>query len=78
MLRVKTQNKKGGEPKWNENIGYVAGFESDDTYVVLDNYEGHGESYKQRECAQIRIQNNGRLLFIGTFDELQLKLNVQS
>lgn len=73
-LRAKTQNKRGNNQKWVENLGYVAAFKDNDSFLILDAYSGYGESYTEREDPQITIQHNGKIMFQGTFDELEKKL----
>lgn len=76
MISVKTQNRKGGNPQWKENLGYGAIFKDQTSFIVLDAYEGQGVSYKQRKEPEIRIQSKGKLIFQGTFDELEKKLEL--
>lgn len=74
LLSNKTQNKKGGEPQYKENLGYSATFIDNNTSIVVDAFKGQGDSYKERETPQIRIQNNGNVIFEGTMEELTIKL----
>ena len=49
-LAVKTQNKKGNAPQYKENLSFVATFiRHSEDYIVVDDFEGVGENYKQRE-----------------------------
>ena len=65
-LAVKTQNKKGNELKYKENLGYVTTFiRHSNDYIVVDDFEGAGETYKQRELTEIRVYHNGTLIFEG-------------
>lgn len=76
-LSVKTQNRRGGNPIWKENVGYGAIFlgYSQDKYISIDAFEGYDTSYKERDEPQIRIQGeSNEALFIGTFAELETKL----
>ncbi len=70
-LAIKTQNTKGNEPKYTENLGYVTTFlrHSGDK-ITVDDFEGQGDSYKQREFTKIEIVNNGETLFSGDKYEL--------
>lgn len=76
-LSVKTQNRRGGNPIWKENVGYGVIFigGNQDTYISVDAFEGFGTSYKERDEPLIRIQGKlNEALFIGTFTELETKL----
>ena len=65
-LAVKTQNKKGNTPQYKENLGYVTTFLRDDKdYIIVDDFQGSGENYKQRELTEIRVYHNGTLIFEG-------------
>ena len=65
-LAVKTQNKKGGAIQYKENLGYVTTFiRHSEDYIVVDDFEGAGETYKQRELTEIRVYQNGTLIFEG-------------
>ena len=48
-LTAKTQNKRGGTPQHKENLGYVNTFIDSDNYILVDNYEGFGDTYKRSE-----------------------------
>lgn len=72
-LSLITQNSRGNEQKTKNNLGYV--FVSfDNTKIYVDNYEGSGETYKQRETPEIFIESEGKTLFKGTIEELKEKL----
>lgn len=65
-LAVKTQNKKGNTPQYKENLGFVTTFiRHSEDYIVVDDFEGAGETYKQRELTEIRVYHNGTLIFEG-------------
>ena len=65
-LAVKTQNKKGGAIQYKENLGYVTTFiRHSEDYIVVDDFDGAGETYKQRELTEIRVYQNGTLIFEG-------------
>lgn len=74
-LAVKTQNKRGNEPKYQENLGKVTIFTHPDDFIDVDMFEGFGDSYKQREQDNITITHNGKKYFEGSFLELIEKLN---
>ena len=66
-LAIKLQNKKGNELQYKENLGYVTTFiRHSNDYIVVDDFEGAGETYKQREQTEIRVYDNGSLIFQGT------------
>ena len=65
-LSVKTQNKKGNAPQYKENLSFVTTFiRHSEDYIVVDDFEGVGENYKQRELTEIRVYENGKLIFEG-------------
>lgn len=65
-LAVKTQNKKGNEPKYKENLGVIATFlRHDEDIIIVDDFQCSGENYKQRELTEIRVYHNGNLIFQG-------------
>lgn len=43
--------------------------------IEVDNYEGAGDTYKQREIAQVSVQSNGRE-WKGSVEELLKVLNL--
>jgi hypothetical protein len=65
-LSIKTQNKKGNEPQSKENLGLVVTFlRHSDDFIVIDDFEGAGDNYKQKELTEIRVYENGEILFQG-------------
>ena len=75
-LAIKTQKSTGNEPKYQENLGFVTTFiNHSEDYIIVDNFEGQGDSYRERELSEIRIYENGILIFSGSKYELfeQLK-----
>ena len=65
-LSVKTQNKKGDAMQYKENLGYVTTFiRHSEDYIIVDDFDGAGETYKQRELTEIRVYQNGTLIFEG-------------
>ena len=65
-LAVKTQNKKGNTPQYKENLGFIATFlRHDEDIIIVDDFQGVGENYKQRELTEIRVYQNGKLIFEG-------------
>ena len=74
-LGVKIQGVRGGNPQYKEKVGYVTTFfPNNNNRISVDNFEGYGTHYKQREEALITIQIEGDLLFEGTKQELAEKL----
>lgn len=74
LLSIKTQGIKGGTAHYKENIGFTTAFINDSNVkklIVVDAFEGHGDTYKQREFCNVRISADGKDLFDGTFDELK-------
>ena len=73
-LQIKTQNRRGGNPQFKDNLGYVTTFIDDDNKIVVDNYKGQGETYEQRNEPQVTIFAKGKAVFNGTFEELEKQL----
>jgi len=76
-LAVTIENRRGGKTKTVSNLGYIqVALRHPDDEIVIDDFEGSGESYKQREMTEIRIYQNGEKLFAGSklelFDLLRL------
>jgi hypothetical protein len=72
-LFLETRGIKGGNPKTTEKNGSVLAVFGNQR-IYIDNFEGRGDSYKQRETLLIEITEEGKLLFSGTFEELKSKL----
>lgn len=72
-VSIKTQNKKGENPKFKSNLGYASIFLNglSNNMIIVDSYEGQGETYQERKEALITIQIEGKLLFEGTFKNLK-------
>ena len=65
-ISAKIQNKKGNEPKYKENLGFIATFlRHDEDIIIVDDFQGLGENYRQRELTEIRVYQNGKLIFEG-------------
>ena len=70
-LKLKTQNTKGGNPQWKEDLGYTALFlDSEDNRIIADAFEGLGASYKRREQTQIIITKGNVNHVFPSFDSL--------
>lgn len=73
-LTAKTQNRRGGTPQHKENLGYVNTFIDADNYILVDNYEGFGDTYKKSKETNVQIVIKGQHLFNGNLNELETKL----
>lgn len=67
---VTTQGVKGGNTT-EKKVGYtkIELRHIEDT-IVIDDFSGGGDTYKQREQTEIRIYQNGNMLFQGSKDDL--------
>jgi len=75
-ISVKTQGVKGGNPQYKEKVGYVNTFlRHSEDYILVDDFEGFGNSYRKRELTNIQIVQNGATLFEGNKYELFKILN---
>ena len=75
-LYLQIQGIKGGKPKTTEKNGSVWA-QFGNNVINIDNFQGRGEKYKQRETPEILIMekgNGGKTIFEGTFEELKEKL----
>jgi hypothetical protein len=69
-ISITTQGVKGGETK-TQKVGYLlACLRHEADRIIIDDYEGAGNNYKQRELQNIEIIQNGKVLFSG--DKYQL------
>jgi hypothetical protein len=67
---LSTQGIKGGDTK-TQNVGFVIiELRHDQDRITVDDFEGMGLTYKQREQQKIEIIRNGNVLFSGTKNEL--------
>jgi hypothetical protein len=75
-INLKTQNKKGNEPTYKEDFGYISTFieGKSNGHISVDAFIGQGESYRRREDAIINVFYGGKLEFSGTLTELINKL----
>jgi len=75
-LTIRTQNKNGGNPQFKENLGMATIFlRHSQNFITVDNFEGSGATYKQREQALISIFENGAEVWKGTKQEFYKQLN---
>jgi len=69
-LSITTQGIKGGTTK-TQKVGYtLIELRHDQDRIVVDDFTGMGNSYRQRELSEIRIIQNGNILFSGDKYEL--------
>lgn len=69
-IHISTQGVKGGSTK-GQNVGYaLICLRHEQDRITIDDFEGFGEDYKQRELQKIEIIQNGKVLFSG--DKFQL------
>ena len=65
-ISIQTQNKNGEDLKYKENLGLVTTFlRHQEDKIIIDDFEGQGETYQQRELTTIRVYDNGNLIFRG-------------
>lgn len=73
-INITTQGVKGKETKL-QNVGYLlACLRHEQDRIIIDDFEGSGSNYKQRELQKIEIIQNGKVLFSGDKYELFEKL----
>jgi len=69
-LTITTQGIKGGDTK-TQKAGYaLIELRHDQDRITIDDFEGRGTTYKQRELQNIEIIQNGKVLFSGNKYEL--------
>ena len=69
-IHIETQGIKGGQTK-SQKVGYVlACLRHPQDRIIIDDYQGQGDAYKQRELQQIEIIQDGKVLFSGDKYEL--------
>lgn len=79
---IETKGVKGGKTQSKE-VGYmIACLRNNEDRITIDDFEGQGTTYKQREQQKIEIIHNGEVLFSGSkydlFELLNNKNNVQN
>ena len=73
-LTITTQGIKGGNTQ-TLNKGYaLIELRHTQDRIIIDDFEGQGDSYKKRELSIITIIQNGNVLFKGNKFELFEKL----
>lgn len=76
-LSLKTVGIKGKTPKYIEKIGSVCVFADQNntqSNIYIDAFRGSGQTYKEREENIIEVQEDGKIIFCGTFKELANRL----
>lgn len=69
-IHIETQGVKGGKTQ-SKKVGYLlATLRHNEDRIIIDDFEGKGDSYKQRELQEIQIIQNGKILFSGDKYEL--------
>jgi hypothetical protein len=69
-VRITTQGIRGGKAA-QKDVGMVNVFlRHPQDRIVVDDYMGMGNDYKKRELSEIKIYQNGELLFSGNKYEL--------
>lgn len=69
-IHLETQGIKGGKTQVKK-VGYLmACLRHGQDRIIIDDFEGFGDTYKQRELQRIEIIKNGEVLFSGSKYEL--------
>jgi len=69
-IHLETQGVKGGNTQ-TKKVGYLmACLRHGQDRIIIDDFEGFGDTYKQRELQLIEVYKNGKLLFSGNKYEL--------
>ena len=69
-ITITTQGVKGGNTKTNKAGYALIELRHDQDRITIDDFEGQGDSYRQRELQHIEIIQNGKVLFSGSKYEL--------
>lgn len=69
-IYIEIMDAKSGKTQC-EKVGYVlAELTHEQDKITIDDFEGSGDTYKQREHQLIEIIENGKVLFSGNKEEL--------
>jgi len=69
-IQLETQGIKGGKTK-AQKVGFVlVCLRHEQDRITIDDFDGYGHDYKQRELQLIEIIENGEVLFSGDKYEL--------
>lgn len=70
-IKYSVRGIKGYKPEPQKTAGYVCvDLRHKDDYISVDDFQGYGSNYEQRELTQIKIVQNGTILFKGSKYEL--------
>lgn len=70
-ISIETQGVKGGKTTKSSPLGSVQTFlRHEQDFIFIDDFQGFGQTYKQRELTRITIVRNGDVLFCGDKYEL--------
>ena len=69
-ITITTQGIKGSNTKTNKAGYALIELRHDQDRITIDDFEGQGRSYRQRELQRIEIIQDGKLLFSGSKYEL--------
>ena len=69
-IYIETQGVKGGKTQTKEVGFLIACLRHEQDRITIDDFEGFGDDYKQRELQKIEIIQNGKVLFSGDKYEL--------
>jgi len=69
-IHLETQGTKGGKTQTKEVGFLIACLRNEQDRISIDDFEGFGDTYKQRELQHIEIIKNGKVLFSGSKYEL--------
>ena len=72
-IAIRKQGIRGGESKYQENLGYVTVFCDNNTHVTMDNFTGFADTYAKRKETEITVVIDDVELFKGTKEELKNK-----
>lgn len=65
-IHLEVQGVKGGNTK-SQKAGYLlVCLRQNQDRITIDDYEGFGDTYKQRELQKIEVIENGKILFSGS------------
>lgn len=73
-LTLTQQGVKGNAPKYSANIGRIVAGTDNGVKIEIDAFSGFGDTYARREQHQITITSNDKPVFVGTAEELILKI----
>lgn len=83
FLGYSIQGKRGGTPQMKDDLGNVTTY-IDNTNgskyancIVVDAFQGFGETYSRREKSEITIISEGKEVFKGNFNELCTRMSTE-